>query len=132
MSAFIHAAPVTSAESKPFWDAAREGRFLLKHCEACDRRYWYPRARCPFCWSEKTRWVESRGEGSIYSFTVLRRAKPPYALAYVTLDDGPTMMTHVVSADLDGLAIGQRVRLAFGEATDGSKVPVFAPVEGAP
>ena len=127
MTARVHAAPVTSAESKPFWDAAKEGRFLLKRCEAGGGTHWYPRAMCPYCWSDRTAWVESRGEGAIYSFTIMRRAKEPYALAYVKLDDGPTMMTNVVADDLESLAIGQRVTLVFGDAADGSKVPVFTP-----
>lgn len=130
MTSQTYAAPVTSAESKPFWDAAREGRFLLKHCDGCGRDHWYPRALCPFCWSDRTRWKEGRGQGEIYSLTVMRKAKVPYALAYVKLDEGPAMLTNVVADDLDALAIGQRVRVVFGAAADGARVPVFAPVEG--
>jgi uncharacterized protein len=123
-----YAAPVLSAESQPFWDAAKDGRLLIKHCDGCGRNHWYPRALCPFCWSDRTRWLESSGEGEVYSFTVMRRAKVPYALAYVKLDDGPTMMTNVVADVLDSIAVGQRVRVTFGEAEGGAKVPVFAPL----
>ena len=125
MTKQVYAAPVTSAESKPYWEAAKEGRLLIKHCEACGRNHWYPRALCPFCWSDKTKWLESKGEGEIYSFTVMRRAKVPYALAYIKLDDGPTMMSNVIADDLDTLAIGQRVGVLFGDAENGGKVPVF-------
>ena len=126
MTKQVYVVPVTSAESKPFWEAAKEGRLLIKHCDACGRNHWYPRALCPFCWSDKTNWLESRGEGEIYSFTVMRRAKVPYALAYVKLDEGPTMMTNLVANDLNTLAIGQRVGLLFGDTENGGKVPVFA------
>ncbi len=127
--AHTYAAPVTSAESQPFWDAAKEGRFVIKHCDGCGRNHWYPRALCPHCWSDQTRWLEAKGEGEIYSFTVMRRAKPPYALAYVRLDEGPTMMTNVVHDDLDRLQIGQRVRVVFGDTQDGGKLPLFTPIE---
>ena len=30
-------APAVSIETKPFWDAAREGRFLIKRCTACKK-----------------------------------------------------------------------------------------------
>lgn len=130
MTAQTYAAPVTSAESKPFWDAAKEGRFLVKHCDACGKDHWYPRALCPFCWSDKTSWKDGKGQGEIYSFTVMRKAKVPYALAYVKLDEGPTMMTNVVADDLDTLAIGQRVQVVFGDTADGGKVPLFTPVKG--
>lgn len=127
MTKQVYAAPVTSAESEPFWNAAKEGRLLLKHCDACGRNHWYPRALCPFCWSHRTNWLESKGEGEIYSFTVMRRAKVPYALACVKLNEGPTLMTNVVTDDFDTLAIGQRVRVVFGDAENGAKVPVFSP-----
>jgi uncharacterized protein len=28
-------APSQNLESKPFWDAAKQGRFLIKRCTAC-------------------------------------------------------------------------------------------------
>ena len=58
----------------------------------------------------------------------MRRAAKPYVLAYVTLDEGPTMMTNIVTPDLDAVRIGQRVRVTFEETNTGFKLPVFAPV----
>jgi len=45
--------PAVNPETKPFWDAAREGRFLVPFCSACSKAHWYPRAICPFCTSDK-------------------------------------------------------------------------------
>ena len=120
-------APITSPESKPFWEAAAERRFLLKQCGSCKRSFWYPRALCPICWSEDTNWVDAPRTGTIYSFSVMRRAKVPYVLAYVSLDGGPTLMTNIVNVDPDSVAMGQQVSLTFVPATDGSLVPVFEP-----
>ena len=58
-------APAVNVESKPFWDAAAEGRFLIKRCTACGKAHWYPRAICPFCASAATVWEASPGEGVI-------------------------------------------------------------------
>jgi uncharacterized OB-fold protein len=120
-------APIRSAESRPFWEAANEGRLLLKKCEACGLVFWYPRVMCPDCWSSRTTWVPSGGKGTVYSYTVMRRAKVPYALAYVTMDEGPTMLTNLQSEDLDALKVGMQVELVFTEAVDGSRVPMFRP-----
>ena len=120
-------APPVSAETKPFWDAAAAGRLLLKRCEACGEPHYYPRAICPFCGSDRTTWLEASGGGAIYSYSVFRRAPVPYAIAYVTLDEGPTMMTNIVEADLDALRIGQRVRVRFTPTEGGPPVPTFAP-----
>jgi uncharacterized OB-fold protein len=125
-------APIRSAESRPFWDAANERRLLIKKCEACGDVFWYPRALCPGCWSERTTWVPSEGRGTVYTFTVMRRVKVPYAVAYVTLDDGPTLLTNLVAEDLDRLCVGLRVELDFAEAVDGSAVPVFRPAAATP
>ena len=120
-------APPVSPETKPFWDAAAAGRLLLKRCEACREPHYYPRAICPFCGSDRTTWLEASGGGAIYSYSVFRRAPVPYAIAYVTLDEGPTMMTNIVDADLDALSIGQRVRVRFTPTEGGPPVPTFAP-----
>jgi hypothetical protein len=37
------APPVITAECKTFFDAARQGRFLIPVCTACNRPHWYPR-----------------------------------------------------------------------------------------
>tara|TARA_Y100000588_G_C14052438_1_gene837834 strand:- start:160 stop:420 length:261 start_codon:yes stop_codon:yes gene_type:complete len=84
---------------------------------------------CPHCGSQDVTLVQSSGKGEIYSWSVLRRADPPFAIAYVTLDEGPTMMTNIIECDLDSLTIGQRVRLKFSETeeVDGPPVPTFIP-----
>ena len=121
-------APPVTPENKPFWDAAAEGRLLYKRCEACGEPHYYPRALCPFCLSDRTVWVQSAGNGTIYSFSPMRRGTPvPYAIAYVALDEGCTMMTNLVDCDFDALAIGQRVKVTFRPSEDGAPVPVFAP-----
>lgn len=110
----------------PYWEAAAAGRLLLKHCRACGKTHYYPRPLCPFCLSDATEWREACGRGTVYSWSVERRAKPPYAIAFVTLAEGPTLLTNLVDVDLDTLAIGQAVELVF-ETREGLPVPVFKP-----
>jgi len=120
-------APEPNPETRPFWDAAREGRLLIKRCAACGRPHFYPRAICPFCASDRTEWVTASGRGTVYSYSVMRRVPAPYALAYVTLEEGPTMMTNIVDCDLDAIRIGQRVRVVFAPTEGGPPVPMFRP-----
>ena len=118
-------APSQNLESKPFWDAAKEGRFLIKRCNACGEPHWYPRSMCPFCHSTDTSWQESKGEGAIYTFSVMRRNTPvPYGIGYVTLDEGVSLLTNFVDCDLDSLKIGQRVKLKWTPTGEGQP-PVF-------
>ena len=116
-----------SPDTKPFWEGAAQGKLLLKKCRACSQVHYYPRPLCPFCGSDATEWQAAAGGGVIYSFSVMRRAEVPYAIAYVTLDEGITMMTNLVDCDFDRLKIGQRVRLVFTPTDGGAPVPTFTP-----
>jgi uncharacterized OB-fold protein len=119
--------PTPFPETAPYWAAAAEGKLLIKYCSACGEYHFYPRGLCPFCFSDETEWREAAGIGTIYSFSVTRRGAPPYAIAYVTLAEGPTMMTNIVDCDLDKIRIGQKVRLVFKPSENGQPVPMFTP-----
>ena len=113
---------------QPYFDAAAEGRLMLKKCGDCGEHHHYPRALCPFCFSDKVEWVQAKGTGEIYSYSVTRRGGPvPYCIAYVTLAEGVKMMTNIVDCDLDAIRIGQKVRVAFRKTEGGVSMPVFTP-----
>jgi uncharacterized OB-fold protein len=122
-------APEANPETKPFWDAAASGKLLIKTCRSCGEAHYYPRAICPHCFSDATEWLEASGDGAIYSYSVIRRGAPvPYAIAYVMLAEGVTMMTNIVDCDLDTIRIGQKVRVVFKPSDGGPPVPMFTPV----
>ena len=113
-------------DSQPFFDAAREGRLLLKCCADCNQVHYYPRAVCPFCASPRTEWLDAVGLGVIYSYSVMRRAAKPYAIAYVTLDEGVSLLTNLVDCDFDRLRIGDPVRVVF-KPHEELVIPMFTP-----
>ena len=121
-------APVVNVESAPFWQAAEKGELMYKHCRACNQPHFYPRTICPFCNSDDTEWRASSGKATIYSWSVMRRVPNPYAIAYVTLEEGPTIMTNIVECDFDALKIGQKVEVVFTPTEGGAPVPMFRPV----
>ena len=121
--------PAVTVESKPFFDAAAEGKFLIKRCTACGEAHWYPRTICPFCHSGQTVWEESPGEGVVYSFSILRKSPSgPYALAYVTLDEGPNVLTNILDVAPEDVKIGMRVKVKLQDTEGGPPVPVFVPI----
>jgi len=113
----------TNPESDPFYAAAEEGKFMIRRCTSCKKAHWYPRAVCPFCFGE-TEWEQASGEGTIYSFSTMLRSN--FTMAYVTLKEGPTMMTNIVKADPEKLKIGGMVTLTWGQ-TDANTGPCFEP-----
>ena len=118
--------PAVTTETAAFWSKANDGVLCVPQCAACGKFHWYPRANCPFCSSDRIELKPAKGSGTIYSFSVSRRAKDDsYVIAYVTLDEGVTMMTNIVNADAKALKIGQKVRVALVPSEDGTKVPMF-------
>ena len=100
-------APVTNAETAAFWEAAKPGKFMIKRCTACGEPHYFPRSICPFCFSDKTVWEEASGEATIYTYSLMRKSSTgPYAIAYVTLKEGPSLQTNIVDCDLEKLKIG--------------------------
>ncbi|MFI1399355.1 Zn-ribbon domain-containing OB-fold protein [Streptomyces sp. NPDC020681] len=127
------ALPEVDDFTRPFWDAARDGRLLIRRCRACGKAHHYPREFCPYCWSEDVDWMAASGRATLYTWSVVHRndlppfgARVPYTAAVVDLAEGPRMMTEIVGCAEEGLAIGMALEVGFrpeGEVA----VPVFRP-----
>ncbi|MES3000932.1 MAG: OB-fold domain-containing protein [Pseudomonadota bacterium] len=125
-------APQISAENAAYFEAAAQDRLIVKRCDACNAVHHFPRTICPFCGSDRTSWIDASGHGTVYSVSVTRRGTPaPYAMAYVTLAEGVTMMTNIVDCDLDAIRIGDAVVVSFVASKDGKKIPMFRPAAAA-
>lgn len=122
-----NSAPESNVEIQPFWDATAEGKLLLKKCNGCGEIHYYPRTICPFCFSDDTVWIEASGKGTIYSYSVIRRVEVPYVMAYVTLEEGPTMMTNIIDCDMDAVRIDMAVKVSFVDTGEGNALPMFTP-----
>lgn len=131
------ALPVPDTDTVAFWDGITDNRLLLQRCCSCGEHQYYPRSICIHCSSSALELVESSGRGSVYSFTVSRRAayveldeRVPYVVALVDLDEGPRILANMVGMALHTVQIGQRVRVTFEEIA-GRKLPAFEPEEEA-
>ena len=119
--------PLQLPETAAYWQAASEGRLLVKRCTACGEHHHYPRDICPFCWSEATEWTVAAGTGTVYAHSTMGSGDAAYTIAYVTLSEGPTLMTNLVGAPPADWRIGQPVRVVFVPAEGGQAVPMFRP-----
>ncbi|MFE6619365.1 Zn-ribbon domain-containing OB-fold protein [Streptomyces sp. NPDC008086] len=120
--------PETDAFTRTYWDAAAEGRLLVRRCRTCGRAHHYPREFCPHCWSEDVDWEPVTGRATLYTWSVVHRndlppfaERTPYVAAVVDLAEGPRMMTEVVECgDGGGLRAGMALEAVFRGG-----VPVF-------
>lgn len=86
--------PQFNALSRPYWEAALEGRLMIQHCAACGKARHYPRLLCDACYSDAVEWKPSSGAGRVHSWTVAHHAfhaafaaELPYTLVTVDLDE---------------------------------------------
>jgi uncharacterized OB-fold protein len=126
--------PTPDEDTRPFWDAARAGRLVIKRCRACGRAHHYPRPFCPYCWSRDVAWEDARGTGTVYTYSVVHQndlppfnERVPYVAAIVELDEGPRAMTNIIDCDIDALRVGMRVAVEFRAISEDICVPVFRP-----
>jgi uncharacterized OB-fold protein len=116
--------PVPDEASKPFFDAAREGKFLLKYCPTCNR-YLTPAAEvCDTCFDYTLQWLPSSGKGTIYSFVLNHQVVHPgfkdlvpYSVIVVELEEGPRV-TSTYDGPNDEIKVDMPVRVTFEELGD--------------
>lgn len=125
-------------DTQPFWEATREHRLTYPVCLDCGQITFYPRRHCMHCGGRRLEWRESKGEGTIYSYSVVRQNRHPafkdlgaYAIAYVDLDEGFRLLTNIVGVGdpTREVRIGQRVRVRWEDQPGGQiSLPMFEPI----
>ena len=131
---------VRDEASAPFFDAAAEGRLLIRRCAACG--HWiapYQRMgttldRCPACTSDRVEWAEASGRGTLVTWTVVHQAgrrdpdaeHDPHPVGVVELEEGP-WLTARLDADGTDLSAGMDLHVTFVRPGGGEPVPVFGP-----
>lgn len=127
--------PHPTRVSQPFWDAAQQGRLVLQRCRKCKRSVFYPRQRCPYCWSAALDWHEASGRGVVASFIgVYKPGHPafaddvPYVVALIDLAEGPRMLSNVVYHRPEESLIGRPVEVIF-EVQGDTTLPKFRTVD---
>jgi uncharacterized OB-fold protein len=127
--------PRVDEETRGYWEACRRHQLVLQRCGACNTLRYYPRAVCPECLSDEVRWEKMSGRGTVYTFTVTYqnqapgfREELPYVLAYVTLHEGPQMLTNVVGCKPDEVKIGMPVEVTFEDVNEDIAIPRFKPI----
>ncbi|GAA2409914.1 OB-fold domain-containing protein [Actinomadura vinacea] len=126
--------PVPTELSRAFWEGTRRGELLIPRCADCGARFFAPEPACPHCMSASWDYEPSMGRGVVYSVTVVHRTpgpgfEVPFALAVIDLDDGGTLLSHVVDVEPHSVAIGTRVRVSFRGLDDDITLPCFVPAD---
>jgi uncharacterized OB-fold protein len=127
--------PKPTPETRPFWDAAKQGRLVIQACDDCGTRYFYPRPLCPACLSRRVRWLDASGRGRLHTFVINHRpprgfpVQEPFVIGIVELEEGPRMMSHIVgvTADPAALRCDMALEVVFEPLSADITVPKFRP-----
>jgi uncharacterized OB-fold protein len=138
--------PETDSEWHGYFQAAQEGRFVIRRCADCRRLRYPPGAGCPWCASLAWTWTAVSGLGTIHSYVIVVQAiQPgfrdwaPYPVVVVELDeqrgepapdDGIRLVTNLGTPDFqpereERVAIGARVEVCFERLGPDGALPQF-------
>ncbi|MDC3415855.1 Zn-ribbon domain-containing OB-fold protein [Aquibacillus salsiterrae] len=127
--------PTITPVSKPFWDALSQDEFVVQRCLDCTRWVFYPRNLCPHCWSNQLEWQQASGKARLKTWSIVHRpghpawqAVAPYVVAIVELEEGPSMMTHLLVDVKQKLDIGTPLELCLTKVND-RNMPFFRVVD---
>jgi uncharacterized OB-fold protein len=127
--------PHPAKEGREFWEGAHRGELRVQHCTTCGLHQHYARMLCSHCGKETLEWVTASGNGTIYSFTVIRQngvppfnERVPFVVATVDLDEaGARLIAAMPDLDPAAARVGMRVRATFRPAGDELGFVDFAP-----
>jgi len=138
--------PGGDTEFRPYFEAAAQGRLVLRRCSNDQLLRFPPGITCPWCNSLESEWVEVSGRGTIHSYEIVAQAiQPgfadwvPYPVVLVELDEqrgrpepdeALRLIANLVTADFQpeseaNVAIGKRVQAVFQPLDDGLALPQF-------
>ena len=130
--------PENDSEYKGYFEAAGEGRLVVKKCADCGLLRGEPGPACPWCTSINWEWQQVSGKGTIYSYQVVAhtvipsfRDLTPFAIVLVELDeqrgqpeefDGLRITGNLVDAEFNM----EKERERWNRQAGGSSVPASA------
>ena len=110
-----------------YFAGAARGELVIPRCEACGRYVWYPVPGCGVCESTAAPvWTRVSGDGTLFSWAVVRRAflpafeaAVPFVTALVALAEDPAvrLCTYIVGVEPSELRADAPVVAVFRPLT---------------
>jgi len=118
--------PQPSIDDREFWEAAGRGELRVQHCTTCGKHQHYARYLCSHCGADTLEWVTASGNGTVYSYTVIRQngvppfnERVPFVVALVELaEPGARVLAAMPECVPEDAQIGMAVEATFRPASD--------------
>ena len=119
------------SHTRPFWEAARAGRFEMPFCGGCNKFHFYPRPLCPHCGGSALVWRAAPREARVIALTTVYRAPSPifeadvpYTVGIAQTVVGPCLFGRIIG-NVE-TPVGMAVRIDFDHSGGVDRV-VFRP-----
>ncbi len=120
--------------SAEFWERCKQHVLAFQRCTNCGTLRHPPVDVCYVCRSNGSDWQEVSGEGRLYSYTIVTHpvhpglvTQVPFNVVLVEFADAPgvRLISNVVDASADELAVGLPVRVRWEDLSNGATLPRF-------
>ena len=119
------------SDADSFRDGLAAETLLLRVCAMCGRAAYPPMPGCPSCGHDEGETVVSKGDGTLYTWTVCHVAfdpsfadDVPYTVGLVEVSEGARVLARI-SGDPDALVADMPVTARFESRTDGPTLLTF-------
>lgn len=119
------------SDAGSFRDGLAAETLLLRVCATCGRAAYPPMPGCPSCGHDEGETVVSKGDGTLYTWTVCHVAfdpsfadDVPYTVGLVEVSEGARVLARI-GGDPDALVAGMPVTARFESRTDGPTLLTF-------
>jgi len=125
--------PVSESFEEGFWGAIKQRKLVFQRCQECGEFLHPPRPMCHRCHSYDLEWVESSGEGKIYSWVVFTREvnplyRVPFEVVLVEMkENGVRLISNMAEGKPEDIYIGMPVEVVFVDINDEWSLPMFRP-----
>jgi uncharacterized OB-fold protein len=94
----------------------KDGVLRGMRCTECDIFYFPPRSDCPECLGNDMEWVDTKGEGTLITYTTIHAAPTgfedmvPYSIGLVDLGEGGRVLAWLEGMEETDIEIGMKLR----------------------
>lgn len=125
--------PKLDPVNRGFWENAKAERLSIQRCDDCGHSHFPGSPVCPGCLSENQAWVPVSGRGTLLSWVRFHRAywdglrdELPYLVCLVGLEEGPMLVSNLVTnEEPDVASIGRAVEAVFEAVDESFVLPKF-------
>lgn len=124
--------------SRFFIELRDNQKIMGTKCSQCGKIFVPPRKTCPTCFTSNDEWKEIAPQGTLVSYTVVRRhlaslpKKPPIIYGLIQLEGADTALLHILDEIRpEDVQIGMKLQAKFASQRKGSifDIEYFRPVQ---